>query len=54
MCSKKLKKQSLSPQQKSSIWTIIWDVIKYILTLGISHINKRKDRIDNGKSDKEA
>lgn len=33
--------------QKTELWTVIWDVIKFILTLGISHINKRKEKINS-------
>lgn len=32
---------------KTKVWTIIWDIIKAILTLGISHINKRKERVES-------
>lgn len=31
---------------KKKVWSIIWDIIKYILTLGISHINRRKERVE--------
>lgn len=34
---------------KTKIWTIIWDIIKTILTLGINHINKRKERVEGDK-----
>lgn len=33
--------------KKTKVWTIIWDIIKAILTLGISHINKRKERVES-------
>ena len=32
---------------KQSFWTIVWDVVKFILTLGISHINKRKEKLSS-------
>lgn len=37
----------MSQTTKTTVWTIIWDVIKFVLTLGISHINKRKDKLEN-------
>ena len=33
-------------KQKTKVWTIIFDVLKFIFTLGISHINKRKERLN--------
>ena len=29
---------------KKHIWDVIWQVVKFILTLGISHISKREER----------
>lgn len=29
---------------KTKVWNTIWEVIKFILTLGLSHINKRNDK----------
>ena len=37
--------------EKTQIWTIVWDVIKFIITLGISHINKRKEKINSNQGD---
>ena len=28
---------------KKEIWNTIWEIIKFILTIGLSHINKRKE-----------
>ena len=28
-------------KNNTAFWTTFWDVIKFIFTLGISHINKR-------------
>lgn len=27
--------------------SVVWDVLKFILTLGISHLKKRKDRLSS-------
>lgn len=32
---------------KQNFWTVFLEVVKFIFTLGISHINKRKERLDN-------
>lgn len=29
---------------KKEIWNIVWQVVKFILTLGLSHINKREEK----------
>lgn len=29
---------------KKKIWDVIWQVVKFILTLGISHITKREEK----------
>ncbi len=34
-------------KSKQQIWTIIFEVLKAIFTLGISHINKRKQRLED-------
>lgn len=36
-------------KNKTEFWTIFFDVLKFIFTLGISHINKRKERLNNGE-----
>ena len=38
-------------KNNTSFWTAFWSVIKFILTLGISHITQRENRIANEKSD---
>lgn len=30
--------------KNKAIWDTIWRIIKFILTIGISHIDKRKDK----------
>lgn len=30
--------------QKKKIMDVIWQIVKFILTLGISHISKREER----------
>ncbi len=32
---------------KKEIWNTIWEVVKFILTLGLSHIEKRKNNNNN-------
>ena len=34
-------------KKNTNFWTTFFEVLKAIFTLGISHINKRKERIDN-------
>lgn len=34
-------------KNKTEFWTVVLEVLKFIFTLGISHINKRKERVDN-------
>ena len=34
-------------KNRTQIVNVIFEVLKFIFTLGISHINKRKDRLDN-------
>lgn len=29
--------------KKAKVWDVIWQVVKFILTLGISHITKREE-----------
>lgn len=29
---------------KKEIWNVIWEVVKFILTMGLSHINKRNQK----------
>lgn len=31
----------------TTFWTSFWQVIKFILTLGISHIDKRNNNLNN-------
>lgn len=30
--------------KKARVWDVIWQIVKFVLTLGISHINKRNER----------
>ena len=34
-------------KRNTKLWSVIWQIVKYIFTLGISHIDKRQDRFDN-------
>ena len=36
--------------QRTKLWSVIWQVVKFIFTIGISHIDKRKDRLDNDET----
>lgn len=35
---------------KTTFWNAFFEVLKFIFTLGISHINKRNERVDNEKT----
>lgn len=46
-------------KSKKEIWNVVWKVIKFILTIGLSHITKREEREkqeeknNNNNNDKE-
>lgn len=29
---------------KKEIWTVVWQIVKFIFTLGLSHIQKREEK----------
>ena len=37
--------------RKSNVWNVFWQVVKFILTLGLSHIAKREDRVNNDSTE---
>lgn len=36
--------------KKKELWDVIWKIIKFILTLGLSHITKREEKRKNEMS----
>lgn len=30
--------------KNKKLWDVVWQIVKFILTLGLSHINKREEK----------
>lgn len=39
--------------KKKKIWSIIWEIVSYILTLGLKHIADRKKRVESEETPKD-
>lgn len=42
----------LTMTKNKAVWDVIWQVVKFILTLGLSHIAKREKNRDSEMSNK--
>lgn len=39
--------------KNKKIWSIIWEILSYILTLGLKHIADRKKRVESEETPKD-
>ena len=40
----------LTMSNSKKVWDVIWQIVKFILTLGLSHISKREEKRKNEDS----
>lgn len=36
----------------TSVWSVVWQVVEFVLTLGLSHIVNRKKRLEGSEDSK--
>ena len=37
----------MNANTNKSLWDVVWQIVKFILTLGLSHISKRENKDEN-------